>query len=51
MYASAKSMGLIGLETYVVSAEADVGGEKFNFESEKCEVFNRKNVRFLIREM
>ena len=32
MYARAKSMGLIGLETYVVSAEADVGGEKFNFD-------------------
>ncbi len=32
MYASVKSFGLLGLETYVVEAEVDLGGDKFNFD-------------------
>ncbi|MBQ6021226.1 MAG: YifB family Mg chelatase-like AAA ATPase [Clostridia bacterium] len=32
MYASVKSFGLLGLETYVVNAEVDLGGDKFNFD-------------------
>ena len=32
MYASVKSFGLLGLETYVVEAEVDIGGDKFNFD-------------------
>ncbi len=32
MYARAKSLGLIGLETYVVDTEVNLSGDKFNFE-------------------